>query len=46
MAILQGVKFQVSGVNKQMPEDRKLKSNMVLHFPVFTIFLCHLTSDT
>jgi hypothetical protein len=33
----------VSGVSKQMTEDRKQKSERVLHLPVFII--CLLSSD-
>jgi hypothetical protein len=37
------IHFQCSGVSKQMTEDRKQKSEKVLHLPVFII--CHLSSD-
>jgi hypothetical protein len=38
-----GVSVQVSGVSKQMTEDRKQKSERGLHLPVFII--CLLSSD-
>jgi hypothetical protein len=38
-----GFRCRVSGVNKQMTEDRKQNSERVLHLPVFAI--CLLSSD-
>ena len=38
-----GFRFRVSGVSKQMTVDRKQKSDVVLHRPVFSI--CLLLSD-
>jgi hypothetical protein len=38
-----GFRCRVSGVSKQMTEDRKQKSERGLHLPVFII--CLLSSD-
>jgi hypothetical protein len=40
-----GFSVQVSGVSRQMTEDRKQKSNKAFHLPGFFVSIfCHLTS--
>jgi hypothetical protein len=41
---LLGFGCQVSGVSKQMTEDRKQKSDKVLHLPIFSSVFCRLAS--